>query len=120
MTGTVVRLPPRAAAPGRAFSPPLPVTRAEPLPAPCARPARFPGDKSDTPAPAAVGLNGEPLYDTPPALPSSDLYAVAPGVVWHRLPTESEDQFSARVRTGAAACGLERVTTWRRHEAQGA
>jgi hypothetical protein len=91
----------------------LPDARPKSLPASGVGPARLAGDKSGTPSPAAIGLNGEPLYDAPPGLPSSDVYAVAPGVVWYRQPAESEPEFSARVRAGALAAGLSHVTRWR-------
>jgi hypothetical protein len=120
VTDNVVLLRPVAAL-GRAFSPPLPfLPRGESLPAPGGLPGRPPGENSGAPSPAAViGLNGEPLYDRAPTAPAADFYATAPGVVWHALPTESEEQFFARVRAGAAAGGLDRVQTWRRHGAQG-
>jgi hypothetical protein len=77
---------------------------------------RFSCDDSSTRAPAAVDLHGLPLFDHPPPLPRSAMYAEGPGVIWWKLPDEDEAAFCARVRASAAACGLEHVTTWRRRD----
>jgi hypothetical protein len=76
---------------------------------------RFSGDDTGALAPAAVALDGTPLFDTPPQLPSAQFYATSPGLTWHAL-SATEEQFFARVRRDAAALGIEHVTTWRRRE----
>jgi hypothetical protein len=60
-------------------------------------------------------MDGQPLFDHPPSLPSAEFYAMSPGITWSALPGEGEGEFFARVRRGAAALGIEHVTTWRRH-----
>jgi hypothetical protein len=117
MGGDVVRLSLRlAAARRRAFTPPPTPPPAAPLPALRGGPPWLAGDESGTTVPAAVGLNGEPLYADPPRLPVADMYAVGPGVVWYRQPDEDEDAFRERVRISALAAGLSNVTTWRRRD----